>query len=168
MTYKTVKIEDILTSPSTNSGLKKIHVLHEKPETGDYLPVYSASKNEKAIFGWVKKESKWKRYNNLLTWNKDGSAGVVFFREKEFVPYEKVKLLKIKSDFEKELFYPFLKTIIKKRLLSSGYNFGFKCSMERVLKIEIEIPVLSNGKFDIKEQKKLSEKYEKFSQLRNN
>ena len=163
-----VKIKDIMVSPPTNSGLKKSDVILNKLENEELVPVYSASKDENAIFGWVKIDSKWKKYENMLTWNKDGSAGIVFYRKNKFVPYEKVKLLKIKEEFSQQLFYPFLKIIIEKKLLSKGFDFGNKCSMEKVMEMEIEIPTLKNNNFDLEKQKKLAEKYERFYNLKNN
>lgn len=165
MKTMSVFIKDILDSPPTNSGLKRKDV-YLGEDTENLIPVYSASQDEDAIFGWVKKESKWKKYNHVLTWNKDGSSGNVFYREDEFVPYEKVKILKIKPEFGNVLNYRFLKYVIENKLLSLGFGFGFKCSMERVLKVPIEIPIDHNSKFDLNEQKRLAERYEKLQNFR--
>ena len=166
MKIKLTTIDQIMTSPPTNSGLKKKDVLHKKTDK-NLLPVYSASQDENLIFGWLNKHSKWKTYKNIITWNKDGSSGIVFYRQNEFVPYEKVKLLKIKKEFEKNLDYLFLKYIIQDKLLSLQFNFNFKCSMERVLNTEIEIPINRNREFDLKEQKKIANKYKKIEQIKN-
>lgn len=164
MKTKLVYINKIMDSPPTNSGLKKKDV-YLTNNLDNLLPVYSASQDEDLIFGWVKKDGKWKSYKNVLTWNKDGSSGRVFYRETGFVPYEKVKILKIKSEFEEYLDYKFLKFVIESRLLSLGFGFNFKCSMERVLNLQIEIPVDKNGNFSVLEQKKLVKIYEKMATL---
>lgn len=161
---KRIKIKDILFSPPTNSWLKKIHVSSNNKDWS-YLPVYSASSNEKAIFGRLPKTSKWKKYKNTLTRNKDGSSGVVFYRENEFIPYEKVKVLAIKDEYINLLDYNFLRIIIENQLLSFWYSFWTKCSMENVLNTEIEIPIDENWFFDIKEQKNNALKYEKLSKI---
>jgi restriction endonuclease S subunit len=165
MNFVKKKIKEIMTSPSTNSGLKKKDVSPSK-KSDNYLPVYSASQNENLIFGWVSKEDGWKSYKNVLTWNKDGSSGIVFYRKEEFVPYEKVKILEIRDELKSCLDYNFLKFIIENKLLSLGFNFGFKASMERVLEVEIKIPIDKNGNFDIEKQKSLAERYEKISSLK--
>jgi len=162
---KTVFIKDIFESPPTNSGLKKKDVILKRIRY-DLIPVYSASKDGSLIFGWVDKNTKWKIYENLLTWNKDGSVGRVFYRKEKFVPYEKVKLLKIKKDFDSVLDYEYLKYAIENKLLSYRFGFNFKCSMERVLKIPINIPIDEKGNFDLKEQKRLADKYKKIYDLK--
>jgi hypothetical protein len=165
MEFKSVLIKDIMNSPPTNSGLTRKNV-YLGEDTQDLIPVYSASQDEDAIFGWVEKGSKWKTYQNVLTWNKDGSAGNVFYRKNKFVPYEKVKMLEIKSEFEDFLDYKFLKYVIENKLMSFGFDFGFKCSMERVLKVSIEVPINEDGNFDLNEQIKLGEKYEKIEKFK--
>jgi len=154
-----------MESPPTNSGLKKKDIFREKTES-NLVPVYSASQNENLIFGWVKKNSKWKKYKNLLTWNKDGSSGIVFYRREEFVPYEKVKLLVIKDKYGNSLDYLFLKHVLQSTLLSLEFAFNFKCSMQRVLDAFIEIPITENGEFDLNIQKEIAEKYKKVDQIK--
>jgi restriction endonuclease S subunit len=166
MRIKSVQIQDIMNSPPTNSGLKRKAVFHRKIEE-NLVPVYSASQDENLIFGWVERDSKWKIYKNVLTWNKDGSSGIVFYRKEEFVPYEKVKLLEIKDQFNSQLDYTFLKYVIENKLLSLGFGFNFKCSMQRVLEVSIDIPIKENGKFDLEKQREISGKYEKIEQIKN-
>jgi hypothetical protein len=153
-----------MESPPTNSGLKKKDIFRENTES-NLVPVYSASQNENLIFGWAKKNSKWKKYKNLLTWNKDGSSGIVFYRREEFVPYEKVKLLRIKDKYENNLDYIFLKHTLQVALLSFEFAFNFKCSMQRVLDIFIEIPIKENGEFDLNKQKEIADKYKKIEYI---
>jgi len=163
LNLKRVKISDILISPPTNSWLKKIHVLKEKKD--GCLPVYSASKNEESIFGWLDESLSWKKYENVLTWNKDGSLWVVFYRKNKFIPYEKVKILKIKEEYKNSIDYNFLRKIIENELLSFWYSFWNKCSMNNVLKTEIKIPIKEIWEFDLKKQKEIAEKYEKVENI---
>ena len=169
MKFKTIAINTILDSPSTNSGLKKKDVFTSNKDNGiDLLPVYSATRDENHIFGWVNKKSKWKSYKNLLTWVKEGSSsGVDSYRKEEFVPYEKVKLLKLKPEVKKSLDYEYLRKIIELKLFSLGFGWGFKCSMERVMEVKIEIPINDNGGFDLLAQKKLINKYKLLDDLKN-
>lgn len=163
--FKEHFIDEVLDSPSTNSGLKKIHVsLNETPK--ENIPVYSASMNEHQIFGWVNKESKWKKYKNVLTWNKDGSSNYVFYRKNEFVPYEKVKILKLKDKFSKSLSYDYLRIVIQERMIKEGFSFNYKCSMARVLQLKIPIPYNQNGEIDIKAQSNFADKFRKIETIK--
>lgn len=152
--FKIVKIIDILESPATNSWLKKTDVFLDK-KWDNFLPVYSASQDENAIFGWVEDNGKWKSYQNVLTWNKDWSSWIVFYRKNKFVPYEKVKILKIRNWLEATLSYEFLQFTIENALMAQWFGFTFKCSMERVLNVEISIPIDKDWFFDKKKQQEL-------------
>ena len=167
MKFKIILIKEILFSPPTNSGLKKKHV-EQKQLNSNYIPVYSASKDEKHIYGWVRKDSKWKKYENLLTWVKDGSSsGYVFYRKELFVPYEKLKILELKEEFRHNISYEYLQIVIQNKLLSNDYGFGFKCSMERVLETEIKVPVNQDEEYDLQVQLKLAETYNSVFNLKN-
>lgn len=163
--FKELLINEVLDSPSTNSGLKKIHVFLNKT-TKAYIPVYSASMNENQIFGWVTKDSKWKKYRDVLTWNKDGSSNYVFYRKDEFVPYEKVKVLKLKEEFSENLLYDYLKIVIQERMIREGFGFNYKCSMARVLKLEIPVPYDKMGAIDLQAQKNFAEKHRKIESIK--
>ena len=158
-------ISTVLNSPPTNSGLKKVNVSLE-PTTKETLPVYSATMNEDDVFGWVSESSKWKKYENVLTWNKDGSAGFVFYRKKRFVPYEKVKLLEIKDEFKLELSYEYLKHVVQARLFEEGFGFNVKCSMDKVLKLSIPIPIKDKGQFDVAKQLEIAKLYDKIDEIK--
>jgi len=149
----------LLESPPTNSGLKRKDV--NATETEKYqIPVYSASKDENLIFGWTSLDSKWKKYENLLTWNKDGSANYVFYRKNIFVPYEKVKMLKLKEQFSGIILYEYLRVVIQESMKKEDFNFNRKCSMDRVLKLSIPIPFDERGNINIDKQKEIIERYE--------
>lgn len=163
LNLKTINISEILISPPTNSWLKRIHVSTDKKDW--YLPVYSASKDEKAIFGWLNEDTNWRKYENVLTWNKDGSSWVVFYRKNRFIPYEKVKLLEIKEKYKYNLDYNFLRKIIENKLLSFWYSFWTKCSMDNVLRTDIDIPIKENWEFDLEKQKEIAQKYEEIEKV---
>ncbi|WP_281227078.1 N-6 DNA methylase [Flavobacterium aquiphilum] len=157
-------VEDIFESPPTNSGLKKIHVSQIKTDEFN-IPVYSASKEENLVFGWASNDSKWKKYENVLTWNKDGSSSYVFYRKDKFIPYEKVKLLQLKENFSTCL-YDYLKIVIQNRMIREGFGFNHKCSMDRVMKLDISIPYDEVGNIDVAKQIEIAEKYQKTEQIK--
>ena len=165
MKSKTGPVEDIFVFPRPNSGLTKREVSLEK-ESNDLIPVYSASKDKDYVFGYVEKTSKWKSYKNVLSWNADGLyAGCVFYHEDEFVPYEKIKLMKLKPEYEKNLDYKFLRKTIELELLSMSFGFRYKCAIKRVKKISIKIPIDDNDNFDLDSQKAIAEKYKSLEEI---
>ncbi len=163
--FGNVAISSILDSPPTNSGLKKKDVSLVSTHKNN-IPVYSATMIENAVFGWVSEDSKWKKYENVLTWNKDGSSGFVFYRKNRFVPYEKVKLLKIKEEYNSDLSYHYLKYVIQNRLFEEGFGFSVKCSMNKVLKLNIPIPIGNDGMFDKNRQNEIASVYEDIDEIR--
>jgi type I restriction enzyme M protein len=163
--FSRVKIKNIMFSPPTNSGLKRKDVyLEKKPNT---IPVYSASKTENLIFGYVDKGSKWKIYSNVLTWNKDGSLGV-FYRKEEFVPYEKVKILEVLPEFKESLDYSYLKYALLTEMVKLGFDYSNKGTMQKILEIEVNVPIDKNNSFCIETQKELLQRYTVIEELRSN
>ena len=161
--FRRVKIKDIMFSPPTNSGLKRKDVyVEKKPNT---IPVYSASKTENLIFGYVDRDSKWKKYSNVLTWNKDGSLGV-FYRKDEFVPYEKVKILEINSELQPQLDYSYLKHALLTEMAKMGFDFSNKVTMQKMLELEINIPLNENNDYCIDTQRELLERYAVIEEMR--
>lgn len=167
MKYKKVELQEIVDFPPSNSRLTKRDVYLQK-KSDDNLPVYSASKDEDFVFGWVDKKSDWKNYTNALTWNTDGVyAGRVFYNKKTFVPYEKIKVMKIKPQYKDFLDYEYLRFVIELKLESMEFGFRRKCSMGKVKPVKIKIPVDGDGELDIYQQKILSDKYKKLIELKN-
>lgn len=164
-TFEEKVIADVLFSPPTNSGLNKTKV-SLTPSAKHNVPVYSATMEENAVFGYVSEDSKWKKYENVLTWNKDGSAGFVFYRRNKFVPYEKVKLLEVKEENKDTLSYEYLKHVIQNRLFEEGFGFNVKCSMDKVLKLKIPIPTTPAGEYDLERQLEIAKLYERINEIK--
>ncbi|GMG80719.1 N-6 DNA methylase [Bacillus safensis] len=163
--FRRVKINEIMYSPPTNSGLKRKDVYQEqKPGT---VPVYSASKTENLIFGYVDRDSKWKKYSDVLTWNKDGSLGV-FYRKEEFVPYEKVKILETLPEFRESLDYSYLKHALLTEMVKLGFDYSNKSTMQKILEMEINIPIDGNELYCIETQKELLQRYAVIEEMRSN
>ena len=163
--FNIVEISSVLDSPPTNSGLQKKNVSLEVTDKNT-VPVYSATMDEGDVFGWISEDSKWKKYEDILTWNKDGSAGFVFYRKNRFAPYEKVKLLQIKEEYKSDLSYHYLKHVVQNRLFEEGFGFSIKCSMDKVLKLNIPIPIGEDGKFDKSKQDEIARIYNKIDEIK--
>lgn len=137
------------------------------------IPVYSASKDEKAVtYGFVKDNIKGVQYfQNILTWNIDGSVGKAFFRKDRFSLSEKVIPLILQEKWDGLIDYDFIKYSLEEKAVESGFGFSNKAGKSRIKDIEISIPkVRENGKDapNIIEQKKLAKKYKEMYSLKEN
>lgn len=163
---KIMKIEDIfdLTKKTNNSKFTKSFI--DKHQGN--IPVYSASKFEKAIdYGYVKDNLKDVKYfENCLTWNIDGSIGKSYYRKGRFAISEKVIPLIIQEDYKNKLDVNFLKYAIENEFSKHSFGFGNKAGKGRIKEIEILIPIDENNNFDSKEQKQIAEKYQKIEKVK--
>ena len=158
-----LKIDAIfdLTKSTNGSKFTKAFV-HENP--GD-IPVYSASKiHDEISYGYVKDGlPDVKYFEDILTWNIDGSVGKAFFRSGKFTLSEKVIPLMLKKEWEGLIDYTYIKYVLEKKAVECGFAFSNKAGKNRIGDIEIEIPaVRKNGNLipDIHKQKELAKEYE--------
>ncbi len=157
-----LKINDIfdLAESTNNSKFTKVFV-HENP--GD-IPVYSASKNPDEIsYGYVKDGlPDVKYFEDILTWNIDGSVGKAFFRSGKFSLSEKVIPLILRKKWEGVIDCMYIKYMLEKKAIERGFAFSNKAGKNRIRDIEIEIPASrKNGNLipDIHKQRDLAIEY---------
>lgn len=184
---KSMKIKDIfdLSIGSNGSNFTKTFI---KNHSG-YIPVYGASKDDEIpSYGYVEddalinekkngkiQKTKVKYFNDCLTYNIDGFAGYVFYREGEFSLSEKVRPLIIKDEYRDFLNPEFLKFAIepifrnnrKGRLGEDEKNEYTKLYINMIEELEISIPIDKDGKFDIKRQKEIVSKYKAVEEIKN-
>lgn len=157
--FKRVRLEEIIDfslSKTNTSSFTKTFINSHK---GD-IPVYGASLDEEEVsYGYVQDHLDGVRYfKNCLTWNIDGSLGI-FFRKGYFSLSEKVIPLYVFSNICEQIDLEYLKYVIR---FSGDYKrFGFnnKAGKGKLKNLEIVIPVLEDGKYDIDKQKELALKY---------
>src|SRR6185437_12884814 len=135
------------------------------------IPVYSASKDELFPgYGYIQDNLPGVKYfNDILTWNIDGSVGKAFFRKGRFSLSEKVIPLILKKEWEGVIDYEFAKYVLEERAVESGFGFSRKAGKVRIKDLEIAFPVMEqNGKIlpDLHEQKRLAEKYRQMYRLK--
>lgn len=157
-----LKVEDIfdLERQTNTSFFTKQFVNQHK---GD-VPVYSASKDELFPgYGYVQDNLPGVKYfNDVLTWNIDGSVGKAFFRKGRFTLSEKVIPLILKEEWEGLIDYEFVKYVLEERAVENGFGFSRKAGKVRIKDLEIEFPIIErDGKSlpDLNEQKRLAERY---------
>lgn len=183
---KSMKIKDIfdLSIGSNGSNFTKTFI---KNNSGD-IPVYGASKdNEIPSYGYVEdnavikekkngkiQETNVKYFNDCLTYNIDGFAGYVFYREGKFSLSEKVRPLIIKDEYKNYLIPEYLKFVIepifrnnrKGRLGESEKNEYTKLYINMIEDIEIKIPIINDGTFDLEKQREIVRKYKAIGEMK--
>lgn len=173
--YKTVKLSRIFDfdKSKTTSGLSKENI-HSIKMKGD-IPVYSATKEEYKLHGKIKDNLPNVVYSeNCLTITKNGTVGILYYRDHKFATTSDVLPLVLHDDLMKTINYDYLKESIYQYLLDKDYNWGNKLSPTILKEIEIEIPILPNGIYDVyaqddivKVQKEILNIKEQISELTN-
>lgn len=135
------------------------------------VPVYSASKNPNDIsYGYVKDGlPDIKYFEDILTWNIDGSVGMAFFRKGKFTLSEKVIPLILQDKWVGLIDYTYVKYCLEKKAVEQGFAFSNKAGKSRIKDIEIEIPAFKkNGDLipNIKNQKELAKEYEEIYEIK--
>ena len=153
---------------STNSSKFTKAFVHKNPGS---VPVYSASKNPDDIsYGYIEdNRSDVKYFENILTWNIDGSVAKAFFREGRFTLSEKVIPLILKNEWIGLIDYMYVKYVLEKKAVERGFAFTNKAGKTRIKDIEIEIIAFKkNGHLipDINKQKELAEEYKEIYEIK--
>lgn len=135
------------------------------------IPVYSSATENKGLIGKVSKsfyDSLDKKGNKgELTWTTNGYAGVVFYRDTNYLYSEKCGRIQIRKDFKdlinpKFLMYQ-LNTITYKYKTSESNNG--KLDIIHMKHIPIKLPV-ENNKITIEIQNRAVEQYEKLETMK--
>lgn len=135
------------------------------------IPVFSASKNPDEItYGFVKDQMKEVKYfNDILTWNIDGSVGKTFYREGKFTLSEKVIPLILQKKWENKIDIMYVKYLLETKAVEKGFAYSNKAGKSKIKNIEIEFPskiVNENKELDIKKQSLLAEEYNQIDKIK--
>ncbi len=141
-----IRVRDLfdLSCPTNGSIFTKRFI----NENRGGVPVYSTSKNPNEMsYGHVADNlPKVKYYEDILTWNKDGSSGKVFFREGRFAPSEKVVPLVLRKEWDGLVDNNYIKFMLEQEALSLELAFSIKASKAKLKNIVIKFPCnTSNG-----------------------
>ena len=164
--FKEMKLGEIfdLSQKTNNSKFTKTFIELNK----GHIPVYSASNDENLVtYGYVKDNlPNIKYFENCITWNIDGSIGKIFIRAGRFSLSEKVIPLILFKQYNSQLDNLFLKYSIEDRVKEENFGFTNKAGKDKIAKISIKIPILSNGSFDLEAQKLIAQKYLLIEQIK--
>lgn len=136
------------------------------------IPVYSASKDEGSIgYGLVADNLPDVVYfEDILTWNIDGSVGKAFLRKGRFTLSEKVIPLVVRKEWEGLIYNGFVKYVLEEKAVEGGFDFAKKAGKSRIKDIEIEFPKTVDAKGisipDYEEQVRLAQKYRDVYELK--
>ena len=164
-----IKVSDLfdLTVSTNSSKFTKTFV---KENSGN-IPVYGASSDDVPSYGYVEdnavifekesgRKTAIKYFEDCLTYNIDGLAGYVFYREGRFTLSEKVRPLIVKDKYKDYVEPLYLKQIletvfranIKGRKGENGKNEYTKLNTAMIKDLEVFLPVDSTGKIDLDKQ----------------
>lgn len=131
------------------------------------IPVYSSATENDGLMGKVTEkvyEDFHKQgYASELTWTTNGYAGKVFFRDTKYLYSEKCGRIVIREQYREKILPQYLCIILNQithKYKTAESNNG-KLDIIHMEKIPVDIPIDSNGEFDVKIQKKVIELYQK-------
>jgi hypothetical protein len=137
------------------------------------IPVYSASKDPNYVsYGYIKDNlSNVKYFEDILTWNIDGSAARCFYRNGRFSISEKVIPLKLQKQWITSIDPEFVRFILEVKALEKGLSYINKAGKSRIKDIELEIPAKENNERkvvpDLERQKQAANLYTNIYKIKN-
>ena len=151
-----------LSITTNRSWFTKSYVNEHK---GD-IPVYGASKDPNSVYGYIKDNlPNVKYFENCLTWNIDGSVGVVHYRKGRFSLSEKVIPLIFQEKYINNIYPNYIKYQLELEALKYGFDYSNKAGKNKLKNIKIAIPITENGEFDLEAQKEIAQTYAKIEKI---
>jgi type I restriction enzyme M protein len=133
------------------------------------IPVYSCFKNDKITKGNISDE--WLRQNKieienktLVTINANGaSVGKVYVRDQECVLTDDVIIIDI---LHSKINPEYLALQLRSAIAAGGFLYEAKLFAKRVEELEVDLPIMINGEFDIQQQNIISMAIKRFDNIR--
>jgi type I restriction enzyme M protein len=159
---KEIKMSEIL---DTQKGLAKYTKKYGQQNKGKY-PVYSASNNAPLTY-----IDTFDYDGKYLTWATNGFAGYIKVIDGKFSANGDRGVLipktdKLDLDYLKFTIEPILRELTKGRKGDKGKDEFTKVYPSMVEDVTINIPILSNGKLDLKTQQEIAQKYQKIEEIK--
>ena len=137
------------------------------------IPVYSSSKKENSVLGYIDEQYLLK--NNLILcqkpsilFNLDGSVGYCFLRNNKKYSYIDVVASLLPKDNNINMDYTLYK--LREAIKKTEANYQTKLYFNKInnYQISIRYPIDKNGVISIKKQKDIAEKYKKIEHIKKN
>lgn len=164
--FKNITVGEIFDlDQSTNSSTFTKKFVNQHP--GE-IPVYSASADEDLVgYGYVADNLAGVKYfNDVLTWNIDGSVGRAVYRQGRFSLSEKVIPLILRDEWKGKIDLTYLRYEIEERAAERGFGYSNKAGKSRIADIEIPIPIDDKDSVDIARQVLIADQYAKAYELK--
>lgn len=165
--YKNIELGDDkyfdLLQCKLSLGEKKYRLLKLEMNNPISVPIYTAKKEPVAYISCEYCPEKLflaTPENPLLSFadDGDGTAGTNFiFHTTRFYNNTSRKVLKI---LDKNIEYAYVYYMLKNMKEHYGFNYGYKCNVENLANVSIEIPINGNGAFDLEEQQRIAKAYQ--------
>ena len=141
----------------------RITLQHLRDNPGD-IPVYSCNKDVETVKGKVSRSflvaQDFKIETKAVTTiNANGSVGVVFVREPECVVTDDVLIVEAKDD---QIDPHFLALRLGDAATAAAVEYEAKLYQARLAELDVEIPVKSDGSFDLDRQRAISDATRRF------
>jgi len=159
---KFVVLGEIFDTAKGNAKYTKRYMHDHK---GKY-PVYSSQTSNLGQIGSI---DTYDYDEKCFTWTTDGTyVGTVFYRNGKFSITTHCGILKVKKEYKEKLDFEYLNFILNQTLpdYKLGEGSNKRLGIERINEISIEIPIKTNGDFDLAKQKEIAEKFRKIGEIR--
>lgn len=159
--FQEVLLSDIFLFPS----IKGLTATFIQSNPGK-IPVYGGRKEEEPI-GHIKDNLMGVKYfENCLGWNREGSVGFVFLHKHKFTTNDHHRPLIVKPELSDKIDLEYMRYTLQDLLLSQGFRWSKTASKDKVEKLFIRVPILSNGEYDIQTQKIIADKITKIDEIK--
>jgi hypothetical protein len=142
------------------------------------LPVYSSNTKDQGLLMKIDRSHAKVSdiyYQKCLTWAIDGYAGKIFIRNEANLHEENSEQFQfvinnhcgILLPLEEKIYLPYIKSVIQPIFFSKAKGYGNnKLGTNQIEDIQIKIPVIQNGEYDIAAQKEIAQKHQLIQSLR--
>jgi len=167
---KTMDEIALLNKGSNKISEEKIYINHKI----DGIPVYSSATINDGLMGSVSQDffnkSNKQGKAGELTWTTNGYAGVVFYRETDYLYSEKCGRIILRNNYQKKINQKYLKIYLNQityKYKTAESNNG-KLDILHMSNIPIKLPIDNKGKVDIEIQNLIVKKYEELLEIKEN
>lgn len=151
-----------LFEPHKGQGKYTRYYIRKNP--GEF-PVYSSQTEDEGIIGYINTAD----YDNeCITWTTDGIyAGTVFHRHGKFSMTTHCGALMLKDEYKGKIDFSYVLHQLSISLRGYALSEGNKrVTVNRLEKVTIQIPLKTDGEFDIDKQRELAEVYVRLNSMK--
>lgn len=130
--------------PTVFSTIQRGKRLKKADHIPGIIPYVSSSANNNGVDDYIEASQGTRAFADCISLANSGSVGTAFYEPFAFVASDHVTILKRKQTTKET--YLFLTAIIKKQ--GSNFNFNREINEQRIMKMQVMLPITDNGKPD--------------------